>query len=111
MLLFFLVKLKKLILFLLNLGFSWKMVYFTSTDKIVNRLDYDWGAEFKFYINFNASGSITTSLSDFNNPSIRSFRKAFSLSDLTEFEGISIDFVGATRMGNRWKGSKIIYNK
>lgn len=82
-----------------------------NTNKIVNRLDYDWGAEVKFTINFGGDGSISTNFDNFNDHAFDILRKSFSAANLAEFDDISMDFVGATRMGNTWKGSRIVYNK
>lgn len=82
-----------------------------NTNKIVDRLDYDWGAKFKFVMFFNANGSISTNFDNFTNDPLNVLQKTFSKPNLTQFEGISMDFVGATRMGNTWKGSRVVYNK
>ncbi|MFK8101552.1 MAG: hypothetical protein AB8G15_03475 [Saprospiraceae bacterium] len=80
-----------------------------NTKKIVNTLDYDWGGEIKFTWSINSAGNWTSNINDWGNP--LSYAEAFDFTDLTDFDILSMDFVGMTRRGNAWKGSRIVYQK
>ena len=77
--------------------------------KIVNTLDYDWGGEISIKWGIDGNGNWTSNVSDWNNP--LTYLEAFDFTELTDFETLSMDFVGMTRRGNGWKGSKIVYQK
>lgn len=80
-----------------------------NTDKIVNTLDYDWGGEIKLNISIDGNGGIATDSFNAINP--LSYITPFGLPELTEFETLSIDFVGLTRRGSTWKGNRIVVTK
>ena len=77
--------------------------------KIVNTLDYDWGGEISIKWGIDGNGNWTSNISDWSNP--LTYLEAFDFTELTDFETLSMDFVGMTRRGNGWKGSKIVYQK
>lgn len=73
--------------------------------KIVNRLDYNFGLGVKFNAYFDSNGHMTTNWGNFlNNPT-----GFISIPHLYDYENVKMDFVGASRRGNTWKGSRIIY--
>lgn len=77
--------------------------------KIVNVLDYDWGGEISLKWGVDSNGNWSSNTLNWNKP--LSYYKAFDFTDLTDFETLSMDFVGLTRKGNSWRGSKIVYKK
>lgn len=91
--------------------------------KIVKTLDYDWGGQVKFTLKFGSNGDPTANLSEWIDENWCCYNPAgnvwdnvsssvsFKKTGLTEFETISMDFVGLTRHGNTWKGSRILYQK
>ncbi|UPQ80382.1 hypothetical protein M0M57_05965 [Flavobacterium azooxidireducens] len=81
----------------------------TNEKKIVDVLDYDWGGTISFKWTINGDGSWSSNINDWSNP--LSYVKAFDFTDLTDFETLSMDFVGMSRRGNAWKGSRIVYKK
>lgn len=95
-----------------------------NTKKIVDRFDYDWGGSIKFTIKVNNGSQsffdswVDTPIANDNswgnspnlwNPVTSSVSAEFA--ELTEFETISMDFVGVTRRNDTWKGSRIVYSK
>lgn len=77
----------------------------SNTKKIHRVLDYNWGVSFKFNASLDGNNNIITNPSQFANYSNYSIQ----MPNLTKFEGINMDFVGVTRRGNTWKGSKMVY--
>jgi hypothetical protein len=76
-----------------------------NTKKIVNRLDYNFGIGFKFNVYVDSNGNYSTNLGNFaNNP-----LGFIEIPKLYDYSKVKMDFVGATRKGNVWKGSRIIY--
>lgn len=76
-----------------------------NTKKIVNRLDYNFGIGFKFNVYVDAQGHYSTNLGNFaNNP-----LGFISIPHLYDYDDVKMDFVGASRRGNTWKGSRIVY--
>ena len=55
-------------------------------------------------MNFNADGSLSTNINDFGD-----VLGAISIPQLYEYENVSVDFVGVTRRGDEWKGSRLVY--
>ena len=70
-----------------------------NTKKIVNRLDYNFGIGVKFNLDVDSNGtySVDLNLGDIIIPKLYDYNK------------VKMDFVGATRKGDVWKGSRIIY--
>lgn len=77
--------------------------------KITNTLDYDWGGEISLKWGINGNGNWTSNINDWENP--LTYFEAFNFTDLKDFESLSMDFVGMTRKGDNWKGSRIVYKK
>lgn len=80
-----------------------------NTKKIVNTLDYDWGGEISIKWGIDGNGNWTSNINDWSEP--LTYLEAFNFTDLKDFETLSMDFVGMTRRGNSWKGSKVVYQK
>jgi len=80
-----------------------------NTKKIVNTLDYDWGGEISIKWGIDGNGNWTSNINDWGNP--LTYLEAFDFTELTDFETLSMDFVGMTRRGSGWKGSRIVYQK
>ena len=76
-----------------------------NSKKIVDVFDYNFGFTIKFNVNFNADGSLSTNINDFGD-----VLGAISIPQLYEYENVSVDFVGVTRRGDEWKGSRLVYN-
>ena len=74
--------------------------------KIVNRLDYNWGAGIKFNVYFDGNGNYGTNLGDFASDPLG----FISLPNLYDYDSVKMDFVGATRHNEIWKGSRIVYS-
>lgn len=77
-----------------------------NTKKIKHKFDDDWGGEIKISFGVDGQGNWTTSWDDFK---LTDVFNIFSFTNLTEYEFISLDFVGLTRRGNSWKGSKMVF--
>lgn len=80
-----------------------------NTKKILNTLDYDWGGEISIKWGIDGNGNWTSNINDWSNP--LTYLEAFDFTELTDFETLSMDFVGMTRRGSGWKGSRIVYQK
>ncbi|MDC9724262.1 MAG: hypothetical protein PSN34_16045 [Urechidicola sp.] len=80
-----------------------------NTKKIVNTLDYDWGGEIKLSWGIDGNGNWTSNINDWGNP--LTYFEAFNFTELTDFDTLSMDFIGMTRRGDSWKGSRIVYKK
>jgi hypothetical protein len=76
-----------------------------NTKKIVNTLDYNFGIGFKFNVNVDAQGNYQA---DFGN-SFGDILGNVIIPKLYDYDDVKMDFVGATRRGNTWKGSRIVY--
>ena len=75
-----------------------------NTEKIVNRLDYNFGLGFKFNVNVDAQGNYSTDIT-----SVGDALGNIIIPRLYDYEDVKMDFVGAARKGNTWKGSRIVY--
>lgn len=76
-----------------------------NSKKIVDRLDYNFGLGLKFNVYFDGNGNYSTNLGNFaSNPF-----GYIILPSLYDYKSVKMDFVGATRNGNTWKGSRIVY--
>ncbi len=75
-----------------------------NTKKIVNRLDYNFGLGFKFNVNVDAQGNYSTDISN-----VGDALGNIVIPHLYDYDDVKMDFVGASRKGNTWKGSRIIY--
>lgn len=75
-----------------------------NTKKIVNRLDYNFGLGFKFNVNVDSQGNYSTDVS-----SVGDALGNIIIPKLYDYDDVKMDFVGATRKGNTWKGSRIVY--
>ena len=75
-----------------------------NTKKIVNRLDYNFGLGFKFNVNVDDQGHYSTNISN-----IGDVFGSIVIPKLYDYDDVKMDFVGASRKGNTWKGSRIIY--
>ncbi|WP_159025755.1 hypothetical protein, partial [Aquimarina sp. Aq78] len=75
-----------------------------NTKKIVNRLDYNFGLGFKFNVNVDAQGNYSTDISN-----VGDALGNIIIPHLYDYDDVKMDFVGASRKGNTWKGSRIIY--
>lgn len=76
-----------------------------NTKKIVNRLDYNFGIGFKFNVNVDAQGNYSADFGD----SFGDVLGNVIIPKLYDYDEVKMDFVGASRRGNTWKGSRIIY--
>lgn len=75
-----------------------------NTKKIVNTLDYNFGLGFKFNVNIDAQGNYSTDIT-----SVGDALGNLIIPKLYDYDDVKMDFVGATRRGNTWKGSRIVY--
>lgn len=75
-----------------------------NTKKIVNRLDYNFGLGFKFNVNVDAQGNYSTNISN-----VGDVFGNIIIPNLYDYDDVKMDFVGASRRGNIWKGSRIVY--
>ena len=96
-----------------------------NTKKIVDLFDESWGGQIGFTFKLRDTGGPTSILETYNedngewtytydepniwNTTTSSVKVKFD--GLTDYETISMDFVGLTRRGNGWKGSRIVYTK
>lgn len=76
-----------------------------NTKKIVNQLDYNFGLGFKFNVNVDAQGNYDVDFGD----SFGDILGNVTIPKLYDYDDVKMDFVGATRRGNTWKGSRIVY--
>jgi len=72
--------------------------------KIVNRLDYNFGLGFKFNVNVDSQGHFTTDLTG-----VGDVLGNIVIPKLYDYKDATFDFVGASRKGSVWKGSRIVY--
>ena len=70
-----------------------------NTSKIVNRLDYNFGLGIKFNLDVDSNGRYSINLG----------LGSVTIPKLYDYSKVKMDFVGATRKGNTWKGSRIVY--
>lgn len=75
-----------------------------NTKKIVSRLDYNFGLGFKFNVNVDAQGNYSTNISN-----VGDVFGNIIIPNLYDYDDVKMDFVGASRRGNIWKGSRIVY--
>lgn len=75
-----------------------------NTKKIVNQLDYNFGLGFKFNVNVDAQGNYSTNISN-----VGDVLGNIIIPHLYDYNDVKMDFVGASRRGNTWKGSRIVY--
>ena len=75
-----------------------------NTKKITNRLDYNFGLGIKFNVNVDAQGNYSTNLT-----SVGDVLGNIIIPKLYDYDDVKMDFVGASRRGNTWKGSRIVY--
>lgn len=76
-----------------------------NTKKITNVFDYNFGIGFKFNVNVDAAGNYSTDLiSGFDLGTL-------SIPKLYDYDEVKMDFVGVTRRGSTWKGSKLVYKE
>ncbi len=74
-----------------------------NTKKITKVFDWNFGVGFKFNVNIDGQGNISTDLiNDFG------FDKII-IPKLYDYDDVKIDFVGVTRRGSTWKGSRLVY--
>lgn len=70
-----------------------------NTSKIVSRLDYNFSLGIKFNLDVDSNGHYSTNLG----------LGSVTIPKLYDYNEVKMDFVGATRRGNTWKGSRIVY--
>lgn len=75
-----------------------------NTKKIVSRLDYNFGLGFKFNVNVDDQGNYSTNISN-----VGDVFGNIIIPNLYDYDDVKMDFVGASRRGNIWKGSRIVY--
>ncbi|WP_299364818.1 hypothetical protein [Winogradskyella sp.] len=74
-----------------------------NTKKITKVFDWNFGIGFKFNVNIDGQGNLSTDLiSDFGFDKIK-------IPKLYDYDDVKIDFVGVTRRGDTWKGSRLVY--
>ncbi|WP_196894815.1 hypothetical protein [Aureivirga marina] len=81
----------------------------TNARWLTYRLSSDWGFQIKFSMAFNADGSVTTNYDDWDD--IGTYINSIQLPPLNEFSDIYINFMGMTRDGDNWAGSRIVYKE
>ncbi|WP_196890623.1 hypothetical protein [Aureivirga marina] len=76
---------------------------------IRNTLAADWGIQLKLTLNFNNDGTINTNFDDWQKPG--TYLSALDLPQLYEFSEFNVNFMGLTRLGNTWKGAKMVFTE
>lgn len=79
-----------------------------NSKKIVNQLDYNFGLGVKFNAYIDGDGNITTNWGDFLNDPLGNLG-FIVIPKLYDYDDVKMDFVGASRRGETWKGSRIVY--
>ncbi|WP_196895837.1 hypothetical protein [Aureivirga marina] len=79
----------------------------TNARKLKNTLAADWGFKVKFTMSFNNNGSVSTNFDDWDE--VGTYFNAFELGKLYDFSEIKVNFMGMTRVGNSWKGSRMVF--
>ncbi len=74
--------------------------------KIVKKLEVNWQVGIKLYYD---NGSNVFNLNQNQNFWLDGLLPNIIIPKLHKFDAVKMDFVGATRMGDVWKGSRIVY--
>ena len=70
-------------------------------------LENDWGFSFKYGGALDGDNSVITDPGQFLNHQ----NYSVEIPTLLNFQALRVDFIGASRRGNTWKGSRMIYTE
>lgn len=77
-----------------------------NSKKITNVFDYNFGIGFKFNVNVDAAGTYTTNMNSWAD-----LYGNLSIPSLYDYDEVMMDFVGVSRKGNTWRGSRLVYTE